>query len=86
MCFINTDVADLVGAQRDAVEKSTLLQKFLDAIPVHIAERGVEVRFLFANRYLFDRLGTSGDAVFNKTAMDFFPNAVARLSTSLASR
>ena len=72
VCFINIDVTDLVGAQRDAV-KNRLCCNFLDAIPAHITVWGTEDRFLFANQCLANRLAISGDAVFEKTAMELFP-------------
>ena len=70
---LNRANADMVCAQRKAVEKSTLLQNVVDAIPAHITVRDAEGRFSFANRYLTERLGVPQDTVIDKTATELSP-------------
>ncbi len=72
--FINSDVTDLMQAQREATEKSALMQTVLDAIPANISLRDTEARYQFANRHLANGVGLPAQAFVGKTGNELFPD------------
>ncbi|NKB54999.1 MAG: PAS domain-containing protein [Alphaproteobacteria bacterium] len=83
--FINTDITHFMRVQREAVEKSSLLQTVLDAMPVNIALRDNDNRYRFANRHLAKSIGLPAQAFVGKTAAEVFANSGGAATDALTS-
>lgn len=70
--FINTDITHFMRVQREAVEKSSLLQNVLDAMPANISLRDTKNRYLFANQSLAKSVKLPAHAFVGKTGKDLY--------------
>lgn len=84
--FINTDITHFMRVQREAVEKSSLLQNVLDAMPANISLRDTQNRYLFANQSLAKSVNLPAYAFVGKTGKDLYSDHGGETADALTSQ
>ncbi len=71
------DVSTRQKVQQQLDQERNLLRTVIDALPDSIYVKDRESRFLLANNYVGDLMGSAPDGLIGKTDYQFFPNELA---------
>ena len=75
---VSRDITDRARAQHAAAERSHFLEQLLEAIPVAVFYKNVQLRYVGCNQAFADMVGHTKEEIIGKTAFDVYPAAFAR--------